>query len=133
MLSHRIFAAFVLPLALAAAQSARAAQTNAPAAPETAIVVEEIATGLENPWGMQFLPDGRILVTERPGRMRIVAKDGSTSAPVTGLPQVVEGGQAGLLDVLLAPDFATSATDLFRVLRAARAFQQRARPSRAPS
>ena len=57
---------------------------------------------------MQFLPDGRILVTERPGRMRIIDKNGKPSAPITGLPHVVEGGQAGLLDVLLAPDFATS-------------------------
>jgi aldose sugar dehydrogenase len=57
---------------------------------------------------MQFLPDGRYLVTERPGRLRVVTKEGVVSPPVTGLPVVVRGGQAGLLDVLLAQDFATS-------------------------
>lgn len=87
------------------AAPASAEQTNAPEATKTAIAVEEVATGLENPWGMQFLPDGRILVTERPGRMRIVGKDGKLSEPISGLPNVVQGGQAGLLDVLLAPDF----------------------------
>jgi aldose sugar dehydrogenase len=106
MLSHRIITTF--SLAIAAATPAAAEQTNAAAAPATAITVEEINVELENPWGMQFLPDGRILVTERPGRMRIVSKDGRLSAPITGLPHVVQGGQAGLLDVLLAPDFATS-------------------------
>lgn len=85
-----------------------AAQTQAPAAPKTEIVVEEVAKGLENPWGMQFLSDGRFLVTERGGKMRIVAKDGTISDPIEGLPNVVHGGQAGLLDVLLAQDFATS-------------------------
>ena len=92
----------------AAATPAFAVQTNAPAAPKTEITVEEVASGLQNPWGMQFLPDGRALVTERPGSMRIVAKDGKLSEPITGLPNVVQGGQAGLLDVLLAQDFATS-------------------------
>ncbi|PPC87279.1 MAG: hypothetical protein CTY31_05580 [Hyphomicrobium sp.] len=88
--------------------SVAAEQTNAPAAPKTPITVTEVANGLENPWGMQFLADGRILVTERPGTMRIVAMDGKVSEPIKGLPNVVQGGQAGLLDVLLAPDFATS-------------------------
>lgn len=88
--------------------SVAAEQTNAPAAPKTPITVTEVANGLENPWGMQFLADGRILVTERPGRMRIVATDGKVSEPIKGLPNVVQGGQAGLLDILLAPDFATS-------------------------
>lgn len=88
--------------------SVAAEQTNAPAAPKTPITVTEVADGLENPWGMQFLPDGRILVTERPGRMKIVTTDGKVSDPIKGLPNVVQGGQAGLLDVLLAPDFAAS-------------------------
>ena len=107
MLSHRTYAATLL-ISFAVAPGVHAGQTNAPAAPATAIVVEVVAKGLENPWGMQFLPDGRILVTERPGRMRIVGKDGTLSEPVTGLPNVVQGGQAGLLDVLLSQDFATS-------------------------
>lgn len=100
--------AAVLAMLPAASTPALAVQTNAPAAPKTEITVEEVASGLKNPWGMQFLPDGRTLVTERPGSMRIVAKDGKLSEPITGLPNVVQGGQAGLLDVLLAPDFATS-------------------------
>lgn len=85
--------------------TARAAQTDAPDAPKTKIAVTEVAKGLENPWGLQFLPDGRMLVTEKPGRMRLIAKDGALSKPIEGLPNVVQGGQAGLLDVLLAPDF----------------------------
>src|SRR5215217_5737446 len=66
------------------------------------------ATGLDHPWGATFLPDGRLLVTERPGRMRLVGRDGNPSAPLTGVPAVVSGGQAGLLDVALAPDFTTT-------------------------
>ncbi|WP_308116426.1 PQQ-dependent sugar dehydrogenase [Falsiroseomonas oryziterrae] len=66
------------------------------------------ATGLEHPWGAALLPDGRLLVTERPGRLRVVAADGSLSAPLAGVPDVVAEGQGGLLDVALAPDFATT-------------------------
>ncbi len=65
-----------------------------------------VAKGLEHPWGMAFLPDGRMLVTERPGRMRIVARDGRISAPLAGVPAVYARGQGGLLDVALHPDFA---------------------------
>lgn len=65
-----------------------------------------VAEGLENPWGMAFLPDGRMLVTERAGRMRIVGKDGKLSRPVAGLPKVAAVGQGGLLDVALDPEFA---------------------------
>lgn len=70
--------------------------------------VQHFAKGLENPWGMDSLPDGRLLVTERPGRLRIVAKDGSLSAPVSGLPRVFAEGQGGLLDVAISPDFASN-------------------------
>ena len=70
--------------------------------------VATIAEGLEHPWGMTFLPDGRILVTERPGRLRIVSADGAMSAPVAGVPEVFAKGQGGLLDVALDPDFATA-------------------------
>lgn len=106
MRSNSLFLAAALTVATA--NSAFAVQTAAPAAPKTDIVVEEVAKGLKNPWGMQFLSEGRFLVTERGGTMRIVGKDGTLSEPVAGLPHVVQGGQAGLLDVLLAPDFATS-------------------------
>ena len=63
------------------------------------------ATGLEHPWGGAFLPDGRLLVTERPGRMRLIGQDGAVSAPLPGVPAVEARGQGGLLDVALAPDF----------------------------
>jgi glucose/arabinose dehydrogenase len=72
------------------------------------IRVVTVARGLEHPWGLAFLPDGRMLVTERPGRLRLVARDGTLSAPLAGVPRVEAGGQGGLLDVTLAPDFATS-------------------------
>lgn len=70
--------------------------------------VVTVARGLEHPWGLAFLPDGRMLVTERPGRLRIVSADGSLSAPLAGVPAVVAEGQGGLLDVALAPEFAQS-------------------------
>lgn len=69
------------------------------------IRVVEVARGLEFPWSLAFLPDGRMLVTERPGRMRIVSPDGRLSAPLTGLPKVHASGQGGLLDVVLGPGF----------------------------
>ena len=67
-----------------------------------------VARGLQNPWGLAFLPDGRMLVTERAGRLRIVAPDGTLGAPLAGLPPVVVGGQGGLLDVAIDPQFATN-------------------------
>jgi glucose/arabinose dehydrogenase len=72
------------------------------------IQVETVARGLEHPWGLQFLPDGRMLVTERPGRMRFVTADGSMSPPLKNVPEVKASGQAGLLDVALDRDFANS-------------------------
>jgi glucose/arabinose dehydrogenase len=68
------------------------------------IKVETVADGLSHPWGMAFLPDGRMLVTERPGRLRILA-DGKLSAPLSGVPEVFAQGQGGLLDVAIDPDF----------------------------
>src|SRR5215813_13663964 len=64
------------------------------------LVVETIASGLERPWALAFLPDGRMVVTEKPGRMRIVARDGKLSPPVANVPQVFTTGQGGLLDVV---------------------------------
>jgi glucose/arabinose dehydrogenase len=72
--------------------------------------VTEFARGLQHPWGMAFLPDRRILVTERPGRLRIVDTQGNVSTPVTGVPEVLARGQGGLLDVVLSPSFATDRT-----------------------
>lgn len=64
-----------------------------------------VAEGLNYPWGMAFLPDGRMLVTERPGRLRIVGKDGKLSEAVTGLPPVDAKGQGGLLGIALDPNY----------------------------
>ena len=69
------------------------------------ITVETIAGGLAHPWSLAFLPDGRMLVTERPGRMRIVTRKGQLSPPLGGVPKVFAQGQAGLMDVVLARDF----------------------------
>jgi len=65
-----------------------------------------VAVGLEHPWAVAFLPDGRMLVTERPGRLRLVGRDGQLSAPLAGVPAVLARGQGGLLDVTLSPGFA---------------------------
>ena len=68
-----------------------------------------VARGLANPWAVAFLPDGRFLITERVGRLRIVERDGRLGEPVAGLPAVDGGGQCGLLDVVLDPKFADNA------------------------
>ncbi|HZI79389.1 MAG TPA: PQQ-dependent sugar dehydrogenase [Vicinamibacterales bacterium] len=71
--------------------------------------VVTVTEGLVNPWGLAFLPNGKMLVTERPGRLRVVSADGKqTSEPVAGLPAVDARGQGGLLDVSLDPAFATN-------------------------
>jgi len=70
--------------------------------------VVPVVTGLQTPWGMTFLPDGRMLVTEKAGNLRILATDGTLSAPFTGLPAVDSGGQGGLLDIALDPNFASN-------------------------
>ena len=67
---------------------------------------EVVASGLSHPWGLAFLPGGRFLVTERPGRLRVVEADGRLGPPLAGLPQVAAGGQGGLLDVITDADFA---------------------------
>ena len=73
---------------------------------EHAFRVETFVTGLEVPWGMAFLPDGRLLVTEQEGNLRIVAQDGAVSAPIAGVPAVYPRGQGGLMDVVLHPQYA---------------------------
>ncbi|MCZ7560265.1 MAG: PQQ-dependent sugar dehydrogenase [Burkholderiaceae bacterium] len=86
-----------------------AAATAAPAATRP-IELVEVARGLEHPWSLAFLSDGRMLVTERPGRLRIVMPDGRLSAPLPGVPRVQASGQGGLLDVALGPGFARDRT-----------------------
>ena len=70
--------------------------------------VETVAGRLAHPWGLAFLPDGRMLVTERPGRLRLVATDGRVSEALRGVPRVHARGQGGLLDVAIDPDFASN-------------------------
>ncbi len=84
-------------------------QTRAPIPEVTeGWTMEEVATGLVHPWGLELMPDGRFLITERPGQMRIVSTDGEMSDPITGVPEVFNEGQGGLFDVALAPDFESS-------------------------
>jgi glucose/arabinose dehydrogenase len=73
------------------------------------VAVDVVASGLEFPWAIEVLPDGAYLVTERPGRLRIV-RDGKLSEPIDGVPNVAVRGQGGLLDVALSPDFARDRT-----------------------
>ena len=81
-------------------------QTRAPLRiAEVDFEVETVVSGLEHPWGVAFLPDGAMLVTERPGRLRLVGPDGTLSAPLAGVPDVDARDQGGLLDVALDPDF----------------------------
>jgi aldose sugar dehydrogenase len=98
-LAFLVAAAVVLGSAPAGAQS-RVIDT------ETGSVrVETVASGLTHPWAIAFLPDGRLLVTERPGTLRIVDREFNLSEPLSGVPEVFAQGQGGLLDVAVDPDF----------------------------
>ncbi|QGW64850.1 PQQ-dependent sugar dehydrogenase [Lysobacter soli] len=94
--------------AKAATAAPKALPTQTVTSQSGPVTVTTIASGLEHPWSVALLPDGGFLVTERPGRLRHVSADGAVSAPIAGVPQVWAEGQGGLLDVVLAPDFATS-------------------------
>ena len=102
----------LMTVALAFSGAAKAAN---PIFPSSAgdVTVETVAHGLVHPWSLAFLPDGRMLVTERPGRMRIVTRDGKLSQPLGGVPQVLARGQGGLLDVILDRNFAQNRTIYF--------------------
>jgi glucose/arabinose dehydrogenase len=83
--------------------------TPAPASPTGPLRAVTVASGLVNPWSLAFLPDGGLLVTERPGRLRRVAPNGQlVAAAITGVPVIAASGQGGLFDVVLAADFASS-------------------------
>ena len=89
-------------------------QTRAPKPDRpVAVSITPFVTGLRHSWAMEFLPDGRLLTTEKVGGMRIVATDGRSTVPVAGVPRVESAGQAGLLDVALAPSFALDGTVFF--------------------
>ncbi len=79
----------------------------------TPVEITTFAEGLEHPWSLAFLPDGRMLVTERPGRLRYLSAAGAPSEPIQGVPDVFAHGQGGLLDVILDPDFAKNSIIYF--------------------
>jgi glucose/arabinose dehydrogenase len=97
-----------LTFAMATLALAQTARSPNPEPVEAPIRVATVAEGLEHPWGLAFLPDGRMLVTERPGRLRMVAQGGQVSPPLKGVPQVFAEGQGGLLDVALDPAFTSN-------------------------
>jgi glucose/arabinose dehydrogenase len=97
-------------LACQAPAQGPAPRSPTPSAREDVVRTETVASGLDHPWGFAFLPNGRIIVTERPGRVRIVERDGRVSPPLAGVPAVATGGQGGMLDVTLDPAFAQNRT-----------------------
>jgi len=104
----RVAIASVLLLAVAQAACGREAAVSAGTTDQGQVRLVTVAQGLEHPWGIAFLPDGRALVTERPGRLRIVGTDGTLSDPLAGVPAVDAVKQGGLLDVALDPEFASN-------------------------
>lgn len=90
-----------------------------------------VIADFDQPWAMTFLPDGRLLVTEKPGNLRIVSANGATSRPVTGVPQVAYGGQGGLGDVVLHPDFARNQTVYLSYAEAGNSWKKGAAVARA--
>ncbi|OGB27515.1 MAG: hypothetical protein A3I66_06435 [Burkholderiales bacterium RIFCSPLOWO2_02_FULL_57_36] len=106
---HRIFTTSLLALAFISPIPAGHAQSTAAAAIHT----EVLAKGLEHPWALAFIDDGRMLVTERPGRLRLIQPDGEIGAPIEGLPKIDAGGQGGLLDVIADSRFTRNRTIYF--------------------
>jgi glucose/arabinose dehydrogenase len=81
-------------------------QTRAPLAPKSAkFIVSDFVTGLNRPWAMAHMPNGNMMITEVPGRIRIITPDGTVSKPIKGVPEVRAWGSRGLNDVILDPDF----------------------------
>ncbi|MDB5525315.1 MAG: soluble aldose sugar dehydrogenase [Rhizobium sp.] len=110
VLKRKAAAAIILAgFATFSGTSAVAAQAQYFATQKVSIAVEPVAEGLESPWGVEVLPDGAFIVTEKPGRLRII-RDGKLSKPITGLPKVAANGQGGLLDVALSPKFVDDRT-----------------------
>jgi glucose/arabinose dehydrogenase len=99
-------------LAFAAATAPACAQQTFPSSAGN-LSAQTVASGLVHPWGLVFLPDGRMLVTERPGRMRIVTKEGQLSPAIGGVPKVFASGQGGLHDLILDRGYAQNRTIFF--------------------
>ncbi len=100
-----VLAVIAVLLAVDGSNAQTAPHSTTPKSVAAPINVVTVATGLVNPWGLAFLPDGRMLVTERPGRLRMVEVNGNLSAPLQGVPEVYARGQGGLLDVAIDPAF----------------------------
>lgn len=100
--------ALALPVAVATVACAKPLPAQPQQTQHHRFNVVTVVEGLEHPWGLAFLPDGGMLVTERPGRLRVVRNGRLEPQPVGGVPQVWARGQGGLLDVVLHPDFATN-------------------------
>ena len=109
-LSRQALAPLMIGTVVAGAGCGRmdAAAQGPVASEEATFELVTVVSGLEHPWGMAFLPDGSILVTERPGRLRIVRQGQLDPAPIQGVPPVYARGQGGLLDVALDPEFASN-------------------------
>jgi aldose sugar dehydrogenase len=105
MLQTRLAFLIILAAVAVLLMLAELAKTRTLATEAGPIKVETFAEGLSHPWGLAFLSDGRMLVTERPGRLRLVSKEGKLSKPLSGVPEVFAAGQGGLLDVAIDPDF----------------------------
>lgn len=102
---NRISAAAIITMVLFLSCSSADIPEDLIESEELSFSIDTLATGLENPWGMAFLPDGRILIAERPGRLRVFALGELRDAPVSGIPDIWAHGQGGLLDVVLHPDY----------------------------
>lgn len=111
-----ILAALALPAAAQTTQTLPGDEQNLPSGTDSLMTsagpvkVEEVVGGLEKPWAIAFLPDGRALVTEKPGRLRILNTDGSLSEPLDGTPEVFAKDQGGLMDIGIDPEFASNRT-----------------------
>ena len=101
---HRAQSIALIALLLVTHLGAAQAQTVRP---------EVVASDLQNPWAVAFLPEGRFLVTERPGRMRVIEASGKVGAALDGMPKIAAGGQGGLLDLVLDAEFAQNRTLYF--------------------
>ena len=112
LVTAALTAAILLTATLVIATGTRGEETQFPSSAGS-LDVRTFARGLVNPWALAFLPDGRMLVTERPGRMRLVSLEGQLSPPLKGVPDVWASGQGGLLDVIIDKSFAQNSTIYF--------------------
>lgn len=106
--SVRAIHGLIAVLGVAMATQAAPTERPSPRVVKDGYRTVEVAAGLDHPWSLAFLPDGTILVTERAGRLRVIRNGKLEATAIDGVPPVLQGGQAGLFDVILHPDFATN-------------------------